>query len=104
VSEVISLEYKNTNMPFGINAFTPEPKPNAKEITALVKKSGRVTGYKLSNGEKLSKADGIALAKAGEIKNVGIATRNGNEYLRTLPDGSEGNNLSNLPSVTDEHF
>lgn len=94
------MEHNNINLPFGINAFTPEPKPDAKNITALVKHSGKVTGYELSNGEIVSKADGIALAKAGEIKNVGVATRKGNEYLRTLPDGSEGNNLSNLPSVT----
>ncbi len=90
------------NIPFGINAFTPEPKPNAKEITALVKQGGKVTGYKLSNGETVSKADGIALAKAGDIRHVGVATRKGSEYLRTLPDGSEGNNLSSLPSVTEQ--
>ena len=88
------------NLPLGINAFTPNPKPDAKQITKLVKKSGKVTGYELSNGAIVSKADGIALAKSGDIKNVGVATRNGNEYLRTLPDGSEGNNLGNLPSVS----
>ena len=90
------------NLPLGINAFTPEPKPDAKEIEALVKQSGKVTGYKLSNGETVSKSEGVALAKAGEIRHVGVATRNGNEYLRTLPDGREGNNLGNLPSVTDD--
>ncbi len=94
------MEQNNINLPFGINTFTTEPKPDAKNITALIKHSGKVTGYELSNGEIVSKADGIALAKAGELKNVGVATRKGNEYLRTLPDGSEGNNLSNLPSVT----
>lgn len=94
------MEQNNGILPVGINAFTPDPKPDAKEIKALVKHSGKVTGYELSNGEIVSKADGVALAKAGEIKHVGVATRKGNEYLRTLPDGSEGNNLSNLPSVT----
>lgn len=88
------------NLPSQINSFTPDPKPDAKEIVKLVKQSGKVTGYELSNGIRVSKTDGIALAKAGDIKNVGVATRKGNEYLRTLPDGSEGNNLGNLPSVT----
>lgn len=94
----MSDTYKN--IPFAINSFTPEPKPDAKEIVALVKQSGKITGYKLSNGEQISKADGVARAKQGDIMHVGIATRKGNEYLRTLPDGNEGNNLSNLPSVT----
>ncbi len=92
------------NLPIGINTFTPNPKPDAKEITALVKQSGKVTGYQLSNGQKVSKSDAVTLAKEGEIKNVGVATRKGNEYLRSLPDGSEGNNLGNLPSVTSENF
>lgn len=92
------------NLPFGINSFTPEPKPDAKQITALVKQGGKVTGYKLSNGQMISKADAVNLAKAGEIKDVGVATRKGNEYLRALPDGSEGNNLGNLPSVTPDHM
>jgi hypothetical protein len=90
------------NIPFGINAFTPQAKPDAKEITALIKQGGKVTGYKLSSGEAVSKPQGIALAKSGDIKHVGVATRKGSEYLRTLPDGSEGNNLSNLPSVTQQ--
>lgn len=90
------------NLPFGINAFTPEAKPDAKEITALVKESGRVTGYKLSDGSTVTKDQGVNLAKEGNIKNVGVATRKGNEYLRALPDGREGNNLGNLPSVANE--
>ena len=40
------------------------------------------------------------MAKNGEIKGVGIAHRNDSEYLKSLPDGDEGNNLSNLPSVS----
>ncbi len=80
----------------------PESKPEAKEIVALVKESGKVTGYKLSDGQLLNKEEGVEAAKQGDIKGVGIATRNGNEYLKSLPDGKEENNLSNLPSVTDE--
>ncbi len=90
----------NGNMPFGINSFVPDPKPDAKTVTSLVKQSGKVTGYKLSNGEVVSKSEGVSLAKAGEIKNVGVAHRKGTEYLRSLPDNNEGNNLSNLPSMS----
>jgi hypothetical protein len=97
---VIPLLQNNGNLPFGIRDYSANLKPDASEIQALVKQSGKVTGYKLSNGKTVSKTDAVALAKAGEIKNVGVATRKGNEYLRALPDGNEGNNLSNLPSIS----
>lgn len=78
----------------------PETKADAKEIVGLVKTSGRITGYQLSDGETVSKEEGVAMAKAGEIQGVGIAHRNNSEYLKSLPDGSEDNNLGNLPSVS----
>ena len=78
----------------------PEPNADAKQIVALVKESGRVTGYQLSDGRILGKSEGVQLAKQGCIQGVGIATRNGNEYLKSLPDDSDDNNLSNLPSIT----
>ena len=40
------------------------------------------------------------MAKAGEIKGVGIAHRKGSEYLKSLPDDTEENNLGNLPSIS----
>lgn len=78
----------------------PSPKSDAKEITGLVKSSGRVTGYQLSDGSTVSKQEGVNLAKDGEIKGIGIAHRRDTEYLKSLPDGSESNNLNNLPSVS----
>jgi hypothetical protein len=78
----------------------PQPNADAKQITALVKESGRITGYQLSDGRVVSKEEGVALARQGGITGVGIATRNGNEYLKSLPDDSEGNNLGNLPSIS----
>ena len=78
----------------------PSPHEDAKEIIALVKESGRVTGYQLSAGRCVTKEEGVRMAHEGGIKGVGIATRNGNEYLKSLPDGREDNNLDNLPSVT----
>ncbi len=77
----------------------PTPKADAKEITALVKNSGKVTGYQLSDGTVLDKSDAVALAKDGGIQGVGIANRKGNEYLKSLPDDEESNNLGNLPSI-----
>lgn len=87
------------NLPVNINKVTPDPKSDAKTITQLVKHSGRIEGYQLSNGQTVSKEQGVALAKAGEIKGVAVATRNGSEYLRSLPDDKEGNNLSSLPTI-----
>lgn len=78
----------------------PQVKSNAKEIVSLVKSRGRVTGYQLSDGSMVSKEEGVALAKDGEIKNVGIAHRNDTEYLKSIPDGTESNNLGNLPSIS----
>ena len=39
------------------------------------------------------------MAKAGEIRGVGVAHRKDTEYLKSLPDASENNNLSSLPTV-----
>jgi len=78
----------------------PEPKPGAKQIVGLVKSGGRVSGYRLSNGQTVDKRQGVEMARQGEISGVGIATRKGSEYLKSLPDGTEDNNLTNLPSVS----
>lgn len=78
----------------------PNTRSDAKEIVGLIKSSGRITGYQLSDGSNVSKEEGVALAKEGEIKNVGIAHRKDTEYLKSLPDGNENNNLSNLPSIS----
>lgn len=78
----------------------PTPKSDAKDIVGLVKESGKITGYQLSDGNTVSKEEGVALAKEGEIKGVGVAHRKDTEYLKSIPDGTENNNLSNLPSTS----
>lgn len=78
----------------------PSPKADARKIVGLVKSSGRITGYQLSDGRTVSKEEGVAMAKSGDIQGVGIAHRKDSEYLKSLPDGSEDNNLGNLPSVS----
>lgn len=78
----------------------PEASANAKEIVGLVKERGKITGYQLSDGKTVSKSEGVAMAKAGDIQGVGIAHRRDTEYLKALPDGDETNNLSNLPTTS----
>ena len=53
-----------------------------------------------SNQSILNKEQAIQLARQGGIAGVGIAHRGETEYLKSIPDGSEQNNLSNLPSVS----
>ena len=81
----------------------PNAKSDAKRIVGLVKQNGRVTGYKLSDNSILSKPEAVSLAKQGGIAGVGIAHRKYNEYLKSIPNGSENDNLSNLPSVSREN-
>lgn len=87
------------NLPANINIMNPVPNKDAKSIVKLVRKDGKVSGYELSDGQVLSKREGVQLAKQGGIRGVAIASRNGSEYLRSLPDGDESNNLGDLPST-----
>ena len=73
---------------------------NKQSIKAVIKNSGEITGYELSNGEQITKERGVELAKAGSISGVSVsASRKGEEYLRSLPDQDESNNLSSLPII-----
>ena len=80
----------------------PQANANAKRIVGLVKEGGRITGYQLSDETFVSKLEAVSMAKQGQIAGVGIAHRGDTEYLKSIPDGSEKNNLSNLPSVSSE--
>lgn len=77
----------------------PTPAADALSITGLVKEKGKVSGYQLSNNQIVSRDEGVSLAKAGKIKGVGVAHKKDTEYLKSIPDGSENNNLSSLPTV-----
>ena len=89
-------------LPANISIMNPVPNQDAKSITGRVRKNGKVSGYELSDGRVLSKREGVALAKQGGIRGVAIASRNGSEYLRSLPDGTASNNLGDLPSSSQE--
>ena len=78
----------------------PQASPNAKRITGLVKTGGRITGYQLSDNSIVEKQQAVVMAKQGQIAGVGIAHRGDTEYLKSIPDGSENNNLSSLPAVS----
>lgn len=80
----------------------PQANANAKRIIGLVKEGGRITGYKLSDESFVSKTEAVSMAKQGQIEGVGIAHRGDTEYLKSIPDGTDNNNLGNLPSVSPE--
>jgi hypothetical protein len=88
-----------TELPLMAMDEIPKPAANAKQIVGLVKSGSTVTGYQLSDGSIVSREQGVSLAKDGEIGGVGIAHNKGTEYLKSLPDGTEDNNLNHLPSV-----
>ena len=92
------------NLPANINIMNPVPNKDANSISKLIRNNGKISGYQLSDGTVLSKSEGVALAKQGGIRGVAIASRNGSEYLRSLPDGSESNNLGDLPSTSLQSF
>lgn len=67
-----------------------------------LKECGRITDYKLSDETFVSKPEAVSMAKQGQIAGVGIAHRRDTEYLKSIPNGSENDNLGNLPSVSPE--
>ena len=78
----------------------PEAAADARRIVGLVKEGGRITGYQLSDETFVSKPEAVSMAKQGQIAGVGIAHRGDTEYLKSIPNGSENDNLGNLPSVS----
>ena len=78
----------------------PQANPNAQRIIGLVKEGGRITGYQLSDNSIIGKQQAVDMARQGRIAGVGIAHRGDTEYLKSIPDDSENNNLGNLPAVS----
>ena len=98
----MNSDHDKHSLPMSALDDIPQPKEDAKKIVGLVKDSSTVTGYQLSDGAIVSKEEGVSMAKSGDIKGVGVAHRNGTQYLKSLPDGTEDNNLSHLPTVSKE--
>ncbi|MCL2086560.1 MAG: DUF3892 domain-containing protein [Oscillospiraceae bacterium] len=86
-------------LPLNAMSELPEPNADAKSITALKKSGGKIVGYQLEDGSLVNKSDAVNLARQGGIKGVGIAKNKGTEYLKSLPDENDKNNLSNLPTM-----
>lgn len=80
----------------------PQANANAKRIVGLVKEGGRITGYQLSDNSVVEKQQAVNMAKQRQIAGVGITHQGDTEYLKSIPDGTENNNLGNLPSVSPE--
>ncbi|WP_251862463.1 DUF3892 domain-containing protein [Clostridium sp. Marseille-Q2269] len=77
-----------------------------KDIVALVKdENDAVTGYKLNNGEVLTKEQAIERAAEGEINDVVIGTaKNGEQYLHGIPERTGGIDLQSLPNIKENSF
>lgn len=77
----------------------------AHYITGVTKGSNQeITGYQLENGQIVSKAEGVAMAKQGLVEYVNVSvSKTGEEYLRSLPDEYSGNNLDNLPVINTDN-
>ena len=97
-------ENLSTALPKAALDEIPTPSSDAVSITGLVKTSGRISGYQLSDDRIVSREEGVGFAKAGKIKGVGIAHNKDTEYLKSIPDGTEDNNLSSLPTVKTSAF
>lgn len=88
------------DLPKNINREVPTPNNDAQSIRAIIKNSGEIVGYELSNGKRINKEEGVQMAKNGQIAGVAVGvSRKGEEYLRSLPDENEDNNLSSLPVI-----
>jgi len=65
-----------------------------------MKEGGKITGYQLSDNSIVEKQQAVDMAKQDQIAGVGIAHRGETEYLKSIPDGSENNNLGSFPTVS----
>lgn len=58
-----------------------------KIVETIKNSSGEIMQYVLENGTTVDKAQGVEMAKNGQIDGVIIAhSKKGEEYLRTKPD------------------
>lgn len=87
-----------------VNHVVSEGGANAEQITKLIKSGGEVVGYELESGKHISVEQAIGMARNNQLKHVGVSTsKDGSEYIRSLADGDESNNLGNLPSISADY-
>lgn len=101
----MSDEYKgDLNFSNVVNKVVSEGANDAEQITKLIKSGGEVVGYELESGVHVSVQQAIEMTKNNGLKHVGVSTsKDGSEYIRSLADGDESNNLGNLPSITADY-
>lgn len=71
-----------------------------QQVTAVRKNGdGDIVELQLSSGQVVGYKEAQQMAKANLIDNVNVFKgRDGDEHLRSNPDGREDNNLDNLPT------
>lgn len=72
---------------------------NREQIVAVRKNGdGDIVELKLSSGQVVGYKEAQQMAKNEQLENVNVFRgRDGDEHLRSDPDGREDNNLDNLP-------
>lgn len=71
----------------------------SKIIKVKKNSSGDITEVMLGDGSIYSVNEAIAMAKKGGIESVNVGkSKTGKEYLRSNPNGIEGDNLDTLPT------
>ncbi|MEA4825617.1 MAG: DUF3892 domain-containing protein [Clostridium sp.] len=69
----------------------------AKIIKVKKNSHGDITDVMTDNGNVYAINDAIMMAKDGVIEGVNVGrAKNGREYLRSNPNGSENDNLDNI--------
>lgn len=71
----------------------------SEKVVAVRKNSkGSIVELKLSSGEVVDYKKAQQMAKSGEIEHLDVNVgKDGDEHLRSTPDGDPSNNLANLP-------
>ncbi|MFD2612854.1 DUF3892 domain-containing protein [Paenibacillus gansuensis] len=77
-----------------------ETNQNQQEEVVAVRKNGDgdIVELKFASGRVVDYHQAQAMAKSGQIQNVNVFKgRDGDDHLRSNPDGIKENNLDNLP-------
>ena len=74
------------NLPANINIMNPVPNKDAKTITSLIRKNGKVSGYELSDGRVLSKREGAQWGLSPLPPQVRPASAGCRQHLCRRPD------------------
>lgn len=71
----------------------PSTPPGSYAISRLIKADGRLVGYELSNGQKVSCEQCVEMAKNGQIDGVAADRSQSSEYKHALSDNQGYNNF-----------